>query len=97
MIRYATAISAIVFLFGLDYCWVYKKLKYAIDYLSNNSLAFYAVQGTLIYLAVKLTSGFIGNHTVLNLVCFSVATLLACVLIKIINYNKSVRVVLFGR
>ncbi|HHH0684262.1 TPA: acyltransferase family protein [Yersinia enterocolitica] len=97
MVRYATAISAIVFLFGLDYNWIYKKLNYAIDYLSNNSLAFYAIQGPLIYLSIKITLAFIENHTISNLVCFSVTTLLAWFLIKIISYNKPARVVLFGR
>ncbi|EMZ5844788.1 acyltransferase family protein [Yersinia enterocolitica] len=96
-VRYITAISAIVFLFGLNYNWIYNKLIHTIDYLSNNSLAFYAIQGPLIYFSFKTISAFIENHTILNLACFSVTTLLACFLIKFISYNRTARVVLFGR
>ncbi|CNK71225.1 acyltransferase family protein [Yersinia enterocolitica] len=97
IVRYATAISAIVFLFGLNYSYIYNKFKSLIIYISSNSLSFYAIQSGLIYFTVHIILNGITNHLIMQLICFLTVTVLAGIIIKIINHNNLLRTVLFGR
>ncbi len=97
IVRYATAISAIVFLFGLNYSYIYNKFKHLITYISSNSLSFYAIQSGLIYFTVHIILNGITNNLIIKLICFLTVTVLAGIIIKIINRNNLLRTVLFGR